>query len=164
MKIIAALILGSVIASPAFAGSTAQGTGQAASKAVAIIQNGGGSSGGSSEQTIHNTPDVSMSSYAGGANPCGVGGSLGATVAGFGMGGSIATEGHDCTMRSWFVLLASASEHAHNPAYMQWAVGVACANADLKAVAPPGICPSPTTAAQASTAPARPVFTNGGGN
>jgi hypothetical protein len=109
------------------------------------------------DETIHNTPDIAISSYAGGTNPCGIGGQLGVAVAGFGIGGGIATVSKECTMRSWYVLLAATAGHTHNPVYLQWATGIACANPDLRQVAPPGVC-APTKIAAAEPPPvARPV-------
>lgn len=152
---------------PAFSqATTSSSSGQATAQAIAIAPGMGtagdpsGASGGypysghtTSTQTIQNTPDVAIASYAGGANPCGIGGTLGVAVAGFGIGGGVATTSHECSMRAWYILLATTAEHAHNPVYLQWATGIACANSDLKAVAPAGVC-APVPVATAEAAPA----------
>jgi hypothetical protein len=138
----------SVLAGPTFAQTSSSG--QASAMAIAISPAAGDPSGSgsgdpgyghsSSTQTIRNTPDIGIANYAGGANPCGIGGSIGVAVAGFGVGGGIATTSHECTMRAWYILLATTAEHTHDPMYIQWARGIACADVDLRTVAPPGVC------------------------
>ena len=124
---------------------------------------GGGSNGGGGNDytaTIHNVPDMAVSSYAGAANACGVGGSVGVGAAGIGVGVSIAKEGNNCSKREWFKVLEITSEHrqaandliaAH--AFNQWAVGVACSIDDIKAVAPDGYCGKPAPVTLASNRP-----------
>jgi hypothetical protein len=162
----------SLAAGPALAaGGTSASVSSSGSEAVAIVQQAPSDPPASDpsdpsdpsgttrlNETLHNTPDIAISSYAGGTNPCGIGGQLGVAVAGFGIGGGIATVSKECTMRSWYVLLAATAGHTHNPVYMQWATGVACANPDLRQVAPPGVCAPVVKVAAANPPPAaRPV-------
>jgi hypothetical protein len=164
-RLLLATIVLSFAASHAFAASGTTSTSMSASgaEAIAVAQSPDPSSNPSdppgttyTNETIHNTPDVAISSYAGGTNPCGIGGQLGVSVAGFGIGGGIATVSKECTMRSWYVLMAATAGHTHNPLYMQWADGIACSNSDLRKVAPPGMC-SPIAVSSATPAPSRPI-------
>jgi hypothetical protein len=167
-KVLLATIALSFVAGHAFAaGTTANSTSASGAEAVAVAMTPDPSSSGdpsgdpaatSTTQTIHNTPDIAISSYAGGTNPCGIGGQLGVAVAGFGIGGGIATVSKECTMRAWYVLLAATAGHTHNPVYMQWATGIACANADLRRVAPPGVCSPIAVSYAAPPVPPRPAM------
>src|SRR5579872_6611131 len=108
------------LAVPVLAQSTSASHSHSNSHAVAIVNmpgnsgSGGGSNGGGGNDytaTIHNVPDMAVSSYAGAANACGVGGSVGVGAAGIGVGVSIAKEGNNCSKREWFKVLEINSEH-----------------------------------------------------
>lgn len=138
----------------AHAQQTATTASQAGAEAIAIAPGASGDPAADSTQTIRNVPDIGIASYAGGTNPCGIGGSLGVAVAGVGVGGSVATTSKECSKRAWFLLMAAAAEHTHNPAYMQWAVGIACSQGYIRAVAPAGLCQPAEGRAMARAAPA----------
>lgn len=137
---------------PAFAGSSSGSNAQSGAGAVAVVQQqiGGGSNGYSGGYTLRNTPDVGVSNYGGAANTCGIGGSVGVTLPGFGVGAGLAKEGQNCTDREWYKLMEITAEHAravHDDQTAQmfhlWAVGIACKVDDVKDSAPPGYCGKP---------------------
>lgn len=157
-----------ILAGPAFAqNSPAQSTSTSSghSNAVAIINTGGANGSGTAGDpsgagggdptinykggyTLRNTPDIAVSSYAGAANACGVGGSIGVSGPGFGIGGSLAKESENCVKREWFKLMEITAEHIPAQAndYRQWAAGIACSVDTIKEVAPPGYCGRPPVA------------------
>lgn len=104
--------------------------------------NGNGGIGG----TIHNTPDIGVASYAGAANNCGTGGSLGGSGPGFGLTAAWAGESRNCRDQSWYIALRVGSENLAkaDPAlaalYERAARGVACQYEDVAKTAPPGFC------------------------
>ncbi len=166
IRLTSALLVTTLITAPAFAGSASNSGARAHSNAVAIVNvpassgasapSGGGDptinySGG---YTVRNTPDVAVSSYAGAANSCGVGGSIGISGPGFGIGGSLARESEQCVKREWYKLMEITAEHVPSeaPAYRMWAAGIACSVDVVASAAPPGYCGHPVAVAQAPVA------------
>lgn len=144
--------------------SSAQGAGAAAQSGstagagaqAVVVQNGGNVP---STQTLRNTPNVSAPAvYA--SNPCAVGMSIGGSVAGFGVAGGETHADHGCELRSWYINMMQSASATHDPMYLRWAIGIACASdSTLRAVAPPGVCepikvsPAPAPATVAPSAP-----------
>lgn len=114
------------------------------SRSVAIINNGdpSASAGDPGGRTFTNTPDLAISSFAGAGNPCSVGGSLGVTAMGVGVGGAISGESGDCTKRAWYIAMQVSGEHTGDPRYRAWANGIACSQEEIRRAAPVGFCPT----------------------
>jgi len=179
IKLASALLVTTLLTTPAFAGSASNSGAQSHSSAMTIVNVPGNSASNSSAPsgggdptinytggyTVRNTPDIAVSSYAGAANSCGVGGSLGISGPGFGIGGSIARESEQCVKREWYKLMEITAEHraaqglsSQAADYSQWAAGIACSVSAISAVAPPGYCGHPA-AVQVMAAVQQPVRT-----
>lgn len=140
-----------ILASPAIAQSSHSASG-ASAEAVAI---GGGGDGEGSSST--NYTYVSPPTVFGGTNPCEVGASGGVGVNGVGLSLGFSRSDRECSLRQWYVLMMESAKATGNPAYAQWARGIACsADGLLREVAPAGMCgggiPERKAAAQVAVA------------
>lgn len=159
---LAATIIAFSLSSNAFAASANAGSSsgaQAGAGAAAIVnQTGSDRMQYGGQYTVHNTPDVvAPSIYS--MNKCSGGESGGASIAGFGISFGLTRSITECNLQNWYVLAMRTAVATHDPVYIRWAVGMACAaNKTVRAVAPPGVC-SPAKSVAANVSPASPVKT-----
>ncbi len=141
--------------------ASGQAGAQAGAGAAAVVnQTGSGAMQYGGQYTVHNTPDVvAPSIYS--MNKCSGGVSGGASIAGFGISFGTTRSITECNLQNWYVLAMRTAAATHNPVYIRWAVGMACAaNKTVRAVAPPGVCSSvKPVAVSADVSSAPPVKT-----
>lgn len=102
-----------------------------------INQNFGGTPANTT-QNLNNVPAIQLPSVIGG-NPCGIGGSLGGSVMGFGIGGGMMVEGESCEQRQRLALYhnigmarLNAGDRAGAQAWFAVSHEVACQNKETR--------------------------------